>query len=504
MAQKSLNFKMGMVIAVLVAGSVTNSAIGLHEMAHLDDAMNKLVCGNVVRTMEAKDIKEFVDLQALNERGLMLAETDQEIAAYEKQMDERNAKISDLVERFNKDASEQGRREIAEIHDLYRRWWEASVKMREHLHDADRIHAFAVVRSEGKPLRLAIEEKFDHMSQRQKQAMDQDVAENQREFARVRSFVMIFNVFSILTGIAIAVFILTSLGKTINRIISDLTGSSELVSVASQQIASASNELSHASTEQASSLEETTATVEELTAMVRLNAENAQQAGGMSEATRTFASEGENELKQLMVSMNEIFQDSKKIEQIIGVVDDIAFQTNLLALNASVEAARAGEHGKGFTIVAEAVRNLAQRSASSAKDISDLIKESVKKIERGTQQASQSGKVLSEIVNSSSGLADINTKIAAASEEQATGIGQISKAMNQLDQVTQINAATSEEAAASAQELSAQAMQLNQVVQLLARTIHGAKKNAPSEENPAHSLPISQASSFGPASKKAG
>ncbi|HEY1079318.1 MAG TPA: methyl-accepting chemotaxis protein, partial [Bdellovibrio sp.] len=182
------------------------------------------------------------------------------------------------------------------------------------------------------------------------------------------------------------------------------------------------------------------------------------------------------EMGVLINSMKEISQDSKKISEIISVIDDIAFQTNLLALNAAVEAARAGEQGKGFAVVAEAVRTLAQRSALAAKDISNLIKSSVGRMESGGAQVEKSGAVLTEILNSINKVTHLNQEISTASSEQAHGISQISQAMNQMDQVTQVNAASSEEAAASAEELSAQAQSMTLVIHELVRVIRGEVK----------------------------
>jgi methyl-accepting chemotaxis protein len=233
-----------------------------------------------------------------------------------------------------------------------------------------------------------------------------------------------------------------------------LTSASSNVASSVEQLSEASNSLSHSSTEAAASLEETVAALEELTSMVQMNSDNAKQAASLSGSSRQAAEEGEEDIKNLIKAMTEISQSSKKIEEIISVIDDIAFQTNLLALNAAVEAARAGEQGKGFAVVAEAVRALAQRSASSAKDISSLIKESVSQIERGSEIADQSGTVLSNIVNSIKKVSDLNNEIAAASSEQTTGIQQISKAMNQLDQASQSNAASSEEIAATGGEIN--------------------------------------------------
>lgn len=278
----------------------------------------------------------------------------------------------------------------------------------------------------------------------------------------------------VLLGMSIGVFFAISLSKSISTVAAELAEGANQVSQASDQISSTAQTLSQSTTEQASSLEETVATMEELTAMVKLNTENAKQAAHLSSATRDIALKGESELQTLIGSIQSISSDSKKIAEITSVIDDIAFQTNLLALNAAVEAARAGEQGKGFAVVAEAVRNLAQRSAESAKNIAALISGSVEKIEIGSEQAGRSGAVLNEIVSSVKKVADLNGEIAAASSEQSNGIAQIGKAMNQMDQVTQENAAASEESAAAAEELSAQAGSLRDNVNTLNKVLVGA------------------------------
>ncbi|MGZ3804386.1 MAG: methyl-accepting chemotaxis protein [Pseudobdellovibrionaceae bacterium] len=284
-------------------------------------------------------------------------------------------------------------------------------------------------------------------------------------------------------GLGIGFFIAKSITRAVGNVSKDLALGSDHVAQASTQIAGSSQSLSEAATEQASSLEETVATMEELTSMVGLNTENGKQAAALAASTREIALKGEMEIKTLIDSIHTISADSKKIEEITNVIDDIAFQTNLLALNAAVEAARAGEQGKGFAVVAEAVRNLAQRSASAAKEIAEMIKNSVEKIEIGSRQANQGGVVLAEIVTAVKKVADLNNEIANASEEQRNGIVQIGKAMNQMDEVTQQNAAAAEETAAAAEELSAQSESLRSSVIALEGLVYGSNNHSHQENS---------------------
>jgi hypothetical protein len=258
-----------------------------------------------------------------------------------------------------------------------------------------------------------------------------------------------------------------SLSQTLTSVAGSLKESQDQVKISSEQINSAGSKLSSSSTEAAASLEETVASLEELTSMVKMNSNNSKQAAKLSSTARDSALTGEKEILNLVDSMNRISGSSKKIEEIIHVIDDIAFQTNLLALNAAVEAARAGEQGKGFAVVAEAVRTLAQRSAASAKDISALIRDSVEQISQGRGIADKSGGVLGEIVQSVKKVSEISSEIETANEEQAAGIEQISKAMQQLDQAGQVNAASAEEIAAVAEVMLGEGKALSEHVQQL-------------------------------------
>ena len=240
----------------------------------------------------------------------------------------------------------------------------------------------------------------------------------------------------------------------------------EAVTAGSEQITKGSEDLSTRTSEQASALEETSASMEEMTSTVKQNADNAKQANQLAIAARDTADKGGAVTKKAVDAMGEINKSSKKIADIITVIDEIAFQTNLLALNAAVEAARAGEHGRGFAVVAAEVRNLAQRSATAAKEIKGLINESIQRVTDGSELVNQSGKTLEEIVSSVKRVTDIIAEISAASQEQASGIDQVNKAVMSMDESTQQNAALVEETTSAAQSMKEQARELMQQVEV--------------------------------------
>ncbi len=243
----------------------------------------------------------------------------------------------------------------------------------------------------------------------------------------------------------------------INEIMTNIDSAAEQVAAGSKQIADSSMGLSQGATEQASSIEELTASIEEISAQTRLNADSAGEANALAELTRTNAVEGNNEMKRMLKSMEEINESSTNISKIIKVIDEIAFQTNILALNAAVEAARARQHGKGFAVVAEEVRNLAARSADAAKETTRMIEGSIKKVDDGTKIATTTAAALNQIVDDVAKVSEIVENIAIASNEQAIGISQINQGIMQVSEVVQMNSATSEESAAASEELSSQA-----------------------------------------------
>ena len=275
---------------------------------------------------------------------------------------------------------------------------------------------------------------------------------------------------------------------SLSRMLGQIREGADTIYTAANEISVGNTDLSSRTEEQASSLEETASSMEELTSTVKLNADNARQANSLAMNASEVASDGGQLVERVVHTMSSINESSRKISDIIGVIDGIAFQTNILALNAAVEAARAGEQGRGFAVVAAEVRNLAQRSAAAAKEIKTLISDSVDKVETGNTLVAQAGKTMSEIVTAIKRVTDIMAEIAAASAEQSTGIEEVNGAVSQMDEMTQQNAALVEEAAAAAESLLDQAAAMTEAV--------GIFKFDHASQRPALAAPTARAASL--------
>ncbi|ATO35263.1 Methyl-accepting chemotaxis protein IV [Dickeya dianthicola] len=277
---------------------------------------------------------------------------------------------------------------------------------------------------------------------------------------------------------------------SLSHIVNQVRQSSESIATGSQQIAIGNADLSQRTEEQAASLQQTAASMEQISQTIRQNSDTVREAAQLATTASQTAAKGSEVVSDVIHTMEEITTSSRKIGDIISVIDGIAFQTNILALNAAVEAARAGEQGRGFAVVAGEVRSLAQRSASAAREIKTLITESMEKVESGSQRVSHAGVTMEEIVSQAHHVAELIKEIGVTTTEQESGIGQIHQAVSQLDQVTQQNAALVEQSASAADSLNAQAGHLVQLMNVFVLANHTAQPQLPHRENAAWRLAL--------------
>jgi methyl-accepting chemotaxis protein len=473
--------------------------IGISKLSGVNDITHRIATKDWTKAVLANEVGDLANDNARASYELFLVTDKTAVARIYQRINGNKEKITRKLEQLDELIYRaEGKVKLAAIREARKPYVESFTRTSKLLEEGKREEATRVMTEETTPALATFQKSINDLIAFQGQIMAESGKEAEASYLSGRNLMSALGVLAALFGIGIAWFItrsitrplgeavelagavakgdltrrieasstdevgqllraLKDMNESLTGIVTEVRGSTESITTASQEIAQGNADLSQRTEEQASSLEETASSMEELTTTVRQNAENARQANQLAANASNIAVKGGQVVGDVVHTMASISESSKKIVDIISVIDGIAFQTNILALNAAVEAARAGEQGRGFAVVAGEVRNLAQRSAAAAKEIKALIDDSVGKVDAGSKQVDQAGATMTEIVQAVKRVTDIMAEIAAASNEQNAGIEQVNQAVTQIDEVTQQNAALVEEAAAAAESLQEQA-----------------------------------------------
>ncbi|RZI42144.1 HAMP domain-containing protein [Herbaspirillum sp. HC18] len=518
--------RLGMSFGGVLALMMTLAGVSVWRYAALGGIGERMVNEDWPRTEAISVIDATTRDNAARTMQLFIAQDKEEAAAIYKRIEANKKTISDAIARLEKlSDSQEDSAAVMAIKEARGRYVASFSKVGKLLEAENRTEAARIMAGETLPLLEALEVQIKARWEHQ----EKDVEDGGREMkSAIRSDSLLLlglGCFALVVGIVLSAVLTRSITGPMNRAVvmaqtvagGDLTGSIEVhgndecakllhalkhmngslttivgqvragahaIAAASSQVKNGNLDLSARTEAQASALEETASSIEELTGAVQHNAENAQHANRLAKAASDVALRGGDVVTQVVGTMSSIKESSAKIVDIIAVIDGIAFQTNILALNAAVEAARAGEQGRGFAVVASEVRNLAQRSASAAREIKALIGDSVEKVKAGTTLVDQAGSTMSEIVDSIKRVTLIMDEIALASHEQTSGIEQIRQAIGQMDHVTQKNASQVEEAAVAADSLNTQANGLAELVGVFKMNGAASAQRMPSIEVP--------------------
>jgi methyl-accepting chemotaxis protein len=504
-ANLKISVRLGASFAVLIMLMLISIVVSIARFASIEALNEKIIREDLVSSNAAHSIDEAAREDARRTLALFILEKSERAKSYERidrNKKEIDAALDTLKSLARNDASKAA---VAKVQAARTTYAASFIKVAELIEEDRRDDAATMMKTETFPALDALLATIHELVQQQKKEVEASGVEAHNDVEKSRYLMIGLGLVATIAGIGFALWITGSIARPLNEavgvarrvadgdlttridvktkdetgqllqalkdMISSLAGTvgqvragTQMIATASGEIASGNADLSARTEAQASSLEETASSMEELTSTVKQNAENAKQANQLVVSASDVAVRGGQVVGQVVETMNSIKESSRKVVDIIGVIDGIAFQTNILALNAAVEAARAGEQGRGFAVVATEVRNLAQRSAAAAKEIKALISDSVEKVDAGAQLVDNAGKTMDEIVTSVKHVADIMSEITAASQEQSAGIEQVNQAITQMDEMTQQNAALVEQAAAAAQSMQHQASTLSHAV----------------------------------------
>lgn len=474
-----LSMRIGLGYTIILVLMIAIMMVVFISMNSIQSKLDKIVGVNAKKLTLSQNMSSYIAEYTLGTRDMIFLSDQSSKEELQRKLDEIRAgynTASQELEKLPADAMELTIR--GRINDALEVGRPLNTKVAELAMAEQNEEATTILLNESAPAQQKWRDALAENVKYQEDTNDRDAEEAARAYSSTLVIIIALGAVSLILGIFTAVTVTRSITVPVNLIVSNLTEGAQQVASASEQLSASSQQLAGGNAEQASSIEETSSTLEESASMIQQNSENTRQAAILAAQAKTSSDKGNAEMQEMMNSIIEIKKSSDQIAKIIKVIDDIAFQTNILALNAAVEAARAGEAGMGFAVVAEEVRNLAQRSAQAAKDTAAIIEGNIELSEKGVNVARRVGEALSEITVQSKKVNELMDEIAAASQEQAQGIAQINQAISQMDTVTQQNAATSEESASASEELSAQAESLREIVTQLEQLVSGSSSSS--------------------------
>ena len=544
-ANLKISMRLGAGFGVLIILTLLSISISLFRFSSIGDLTARIIQEDLVSANAAHAIDEAAREDARRTLALFILDKPERVKSYER-IDRNKKEIDAALDTLGKLAhNDEDKAHIAKVQVARGAYATSFVKVAELIEEDKRDDAAKMMKAETFPALDALLGTIHELVQQQKKEAEASGIKASDDIEMSQALMIGLGLAATLAGVGFSLWITKSIARPLGEAVAvtrqvadgDLTArinvttrdetgqllqalkdmnaslaetvsqvraGTNMISTASAEISTGNADLSARTEAQASSLEETASSMEELTSTVKQNAENAKQANQLVVSASDVAMRGGQVVGQVVETMNSIKESSRKIVDIIGVIDGIAFQTNILALNAAVEAARAGEQGRGFAVVATEVRNLAQRSAGAAKEIKALISDSVEKVEAGALLVDTAGKTMGEIVTSVKHVADIMSEITAASQEQSAGIEQVNHAITQMDEMTQQNAALVEQAAAAAQSMRDQAGTLSRAVDVFKVDQQTVQFSMPAPRAPVPAVAAAKPTRMAAATKRTG